>query len=314
MCKIKLALICLLTFSILNLPSSIAQITTSEQIFSNEKAYIDEIGQRWTEEEILRWIEADKETDPSLGKYVGQDFGHYAIVANAIQSDTIVNLLIEFPVVHINTLEAQLMCFRIIGDQYHLDKQFRDRMEEIVREAVTNDVSNVRYNAAYLLAYWGDWELAEQYLESVGEYPNLAKIEGPRTEEFLTRIALDLKKDPHARMSAAYELKRLTGEEDVLLQASIGIVASASTTTQDGADIRGYYTALRYLGKTLNSSSISAIERLAYQDNFLVSDQALLTIKHMAEKGSIEAENALFRIRENHPSQDFRSRAGMYIP
>ena len=276
----------------------------------NEKVYIDELGQEWTLEICLDWLSKlqsmKQELCPSFSELL-----IFAKAANVYESDSLINVLITFPVYAPEAGATKMAALSL------LDVKYRNRIRKVVMEALESEFQKVRESAAYVLVSWGEWKLAEPYIETGEAFMRIENLDDSLLAPALVKIklfALDSKKDPHTRMCAAYFLRRKGNDENTIRFTALDILKNASVSDTNINSVRGYYTAMRYTASKLIPSSVKNIEMLAYHKDSFIFREALNSLTYMAEKGVMEAEHALYNIRENHPDPRMRSEAGRAIP
>jgi hypothetical protein len=233
----------------------------------------------------------------------------------AFQIDSLTHALIDVPTndYYLN-LRAKMSAISNL-DPSTLNDEYRHRVEQYAIEAVVSKDQWTRVSAATILTKLG---MYDQVYPMIMEMKDLTWVKLLNNYSKYTPIILSIATDstinPYTRMSAAYAYQGMTNELGILNRTSIQIIMNIDPKTADADYIRGYWLAARWVERLNDPQIVIGLQQMAFSDELFLADQAVTSLAHLANRGDIEAENALYYILENHPNPTIRSQAGQLIP
>jgi len=236
-----------------------------------------------------------------------------ANAASAFEEEGLIQLLIDFPAYTHTAQRSKMQALLQVDDKYSDMKGMR----RAVLEGLLSENQNARYYAALKLATWNEWELAAPVLSQAKDIHAWHFLRGnDRAARFFAELSLDTTKSGHVRNGAACAASSISGDQSILKKTAEDLLKNADPNTTDMDEIRGYWSASRYLAKIADADAetIENLTKLVSGNNRFLADQALNSLGILALKGNDAATEALYLILEEHPDIKIRSQAADLIP
>ena len=281
-----------------------------------DSVYRDNSGRDNTIKDCFRAIRDFKTFSADSYAYIGTDLPVCGEAIAAFNNDSLTRSLIYVPTDGIRQKEREKIIALSFLKKASLNEEYRQCIEGIVLLGLESPDEYTRQYSIVLLANWGDFKEVNSTLAQMHDFGFINAIEH-NSNMFITTIsgiAIDSSRNPYTRMSAAYAVYSITGDSLIVTQTAVNIILASDTTSADSDKLRAYWLAMRWPGIFRDANIVKSLEVLAFINNFLVSDQAVNSLGMMAEHGIVDAENALYYIRLNHPNNLIRSEAARLIP
>ena len=232
-----------------------------------------------------------------------------AYVANKFACDNLLKKIINFPETNPEYIRDKTIAFL----QY--DFSYKSLIEDFVTKGLSNSDPQTRFYAALIFARWGEWEKASQVLrESENFYSHPRFLELKNSEELIRGVIHDMQNSAYSRMQSAWAIRTLKNDTSILNSTSLDILANIDSSTTDMDEKRGYWLAARWIATSDDSQAVDGLLKLAFMNDVFIADQAVQTLGILAAKEVVEAENALYMIREKHPNKMICKEASRLIP
>jgi hypothetical protein len=253
-------------------------------------------------QKISTWPQTIEPTDYLQAIY--EELLGCAGIAAKLNSERIVQAIVDFPVHDPDVGEAKMMALRRFNGN--------PAAHACVVEALTHPEQKIQKNAAQVLFHWGEWDLAIPIIHKYGFYeamevdywgrepdpPRLIPIlqEGARTSTW------------EGRTLAAFYLQSF-GDSTTIVAVARDVVAHAPSDVDNSSVARAKYTALRTLARYHVTDNISDIARLADNQSALVRIQVVDILQLYAYNGIEEARRVLEQITESNADLKTRETA-----
>jgi len=199
-------------------------------------------------------------------------------------------------------LREKAVCLSYLGD-VTLSEEYRLRIVNFALEAINSENEMTRNAGVGIILNFGQVNDVESlFVESpLGDTKDYSfTAVSSRKMELLPivlKVAGNAHKNPFARISAAYAVQAISGETKSIEDVSNDLLSQVDTVGLDGDRRKAYWLAMRWIlrrSEVPDSSVVDGVITLSFNQNFLLSDQAINILAVFAAKGNLAATNALY--------------------